>query len=223
MKRTILFAVACVAVMFTVEQVQAGVVISPVSASSPLPLNTSGFPLINLINQSGLSPKFTSGVTDWDTYFAGTVLTSTGHWIAQNKTVNYVDFDFGSTRSLTRLAMWNYGTGGGTSSVKDFTILTSNDSSFASFQNVGSFELDNGPRTAQVFDISDSFGRYARLEIDSNYGFSHTVGFGEIVFESTTLEPTPEPTSLAIFGIGALCMGAGAARRRRKEKQAAEA
>ncbi|PHS14349.1 MAG: hypothetical protein COA78_05960 [Blastopirellula sp.] len=31
----------------------------------------------------------------------------------------------------------------------------------------------------------------------------------------------PEPTSLAIFGIGALCMGAGAARRRRKQKQAA--
>lgn len=38
---------------------------------------------------------------------------------------------------------------------------------------------------------------------------------------STTMEPTPEPTSLAIFGIGALCMGAGAARRRRKEKLAA--
>ena len=34
------------------------------------------------------------------------------------------------------------------------------------------------------------------------------------------VEATPEPTSLAIFGIGALCMGAGAARRRRKEQQA---
>ncbi|PHR86588.1 MAG: hypothetical protein COA78_37830 [Blastopirellula sp.] len=39
----------------------------------------------------------------------------------------------------------------------------------------------------------------------------------------STVKPVPEPTSLAIFGIGALCMGAGAARRRRKEKQAAEA
>ena len=48
-------------------------------------------------------------------------------------------------------------------------------------------------------------------------------GDGYVVIEALQVEATPEPTSLAIFGIGALCMGAGAARRRRKEKQAAEA
>ncbi|PHS06950.1 MAG: hypothetical protein COA78_13835 [Blastopirellula sp.] len=51
--------------------------------------------------------------------------------------------------------------------------------------------------------------------LDTN-GFS----IAEITLDGTT-EVTPEPTSLAIFGIGALCMGAGAARRRRKEKLAA--
>ena len=51
-----------------------------------------------------------------------------------------------------------------------------------------------------------------------------TVARGDAVPVATTnLAAVPEPTSLAIFGIGALCMGAGAARRRRKEKLAAEA
>ncbi|PHS07374.1 MAG: hypothetical protein COA78_13510 [Blastopirellula sp.] len=47
---------------------------------------------------------------------------------------------------------------------------------------------------------------------------------GAIPVATTNLAAVPEPTSLAIFGIGALCFGgAGAARRRRKEKQAAAA
>ena len=38
---------------------------------------------------------------------------------------------------------------------------------------------------------------------------------------NTAVSSVPEPTSLAIFGIGALCMGAGAARRRKEKLSAA--
>ncbi|PHR86874.1 MAG: hypothetical protein COA78_37615 [Blastopirellula sp.] len=38
-------------------------------------------------------------------------------------------------------------------------------------------------------------------------------------YDDKEIPQVPEPTSLAIFGLGTLCMGFGAARRRRKEKE----
>ena len=57
---------------------------------------------------------------------------------------------------------------------------------------------------------------------NSNLNAHNSFSIAEITLDGTSVESTPEPTSLAIFGIGALCMGAGAARRRRKEQQAAK-
>ncbi|PHS16936.1 MAG: hypothetical protein COA78_03530 [Blastopirellula sp.] len=64
---------------------------------------------------------------------------------------------------------------------------------------------------------------------DGNY-FNHTGGLTGLALPECTdyvlhvsienHSTIPEPTSMAIFGIGACCMGIGALRRRRKEKQA---
>ncbi|PHS18389.1 MAG: hypothetical protein COA78_02645 [Blastopirellula sp.] len=67
----------------------------------------------------------------------------------------------------------------------------------------------------------DDPGSVARIQL-----YDHVLSDSDVAnldLSEASMTSTPEPTSLAIFGIGALCFGGAAARRRRKEKLAAEA
>ncbi|PHR88861.1 MAG: hypothetical protein COA78_36210 [Blastopirellula sp.] len=220
MKRTILLAVACLAVMFTVGQVQAAIVAADWQSSgdNKLTVDTAtGLAWLDLtetfsLSYNAVSPLLASGQSLDGFRFATaqevhTLMSNAGLYVAQSTDtftptpgqVAAVDFLaplLGETLSLTYGSDY-YGSRG----VVENPLLSGNG------LMVGFYYKNSGATY-----VNDYF----------NHSLSSTGG-GKGVWLVQDTEATPEPTSLAIFGIGALCMGAGAARRRRKEKQAAEA
>lgn len=97
--------------------------------------------------------------------------------------------------------------------------------------------IQDGEKVAGGRLPNGSLGALARVSIGAAYDGGNPKGqffdgrIDEVRLSDVALapedflsaNPIPEPTSIAIFGIGALCMGASAARRRRKEKLAVEA
>ncbi|MBX3485457.1 PEPxxWA-CTERM sorting domain-containing protein [Phenylobacterium sp.] len=195
---------------------QAGVIISPtaITASTTFP----GYDVDNLINQSGLTAGFVSGVTDFDAYMAGDPRHA---WDLENEwftTFNQpgavLEMDLGAIFNVLTLALWTdeyWGAGA-------VTIATSTDG--VSFADVGSgvpTDWATGPQDypADVFALTPSAARYVRLTLsDCPPPLSAPdggCGLGEIAFEVTTV-PEPATWGLMIMGFAALGL---AARRRR--------
>jgi len=194
----------------------AGVIVSPtaISASSTFP----GYDAGDLINQSGLTAGFVSGVTDFDAYIAG----APGHsWLLENEwftpfgeTGAVLEMDLGAVFTLQTLALWTdefWGAGA-------VTIATSLDG--GSFTDVGSgapTDWPTGPQnyTADLFGLAPSQARYVRLTLS---GCPQPLsapdggcGLGEIAFEAAAV---PEPATWAMLILGFGAMGLVARRRR---------
>jgi hypothetical protein len=133
--------------------------------ASPPPVG--GFTFTETINQSGLSPGYVSGVTNYATYIGSSPIHTRNNF-PPNYAATFttppanVDYDLGSTYLIDRLAFWNYpfmSPGGVTS----FDVFTSNDPSFASSLLVGTFlPLNDGngnTNMVQDFDLLNSVGR----------------------------------------------------------------
>ena len=114
--QTIQTYAACLAALgavFAPLGASADVIRSPTSVIS----NSAGdysatFSSTNMINQSGLSVGFTSGVTNFDTYIASnpteTAYDSNGWDSLPGPTYPItIGFDMGAVYSLSRLALWN--------------------------------------------------------------------------------------------------------------------
>ena len=104
----------------------------------------------------------------------------------------------------------------GSDDLKGFSVFTDTQSNFLSATLVGTFNnLSVDPHVGTIFDLTDTTARYVRLQVTSNYG-SQTTTIGEVAFDvSSATAPVPEPSTLAIFGLGIAGM-AGCRRRRRK-------
>src|SRR5262245_6199090 len=90
---------------------RAGVILQPASVSTDMGTGL-GSPN-RVINQSGLSAGYTSGVTDFDTYIARkpTHNSSDGRniWGSDFSNTGNFDFDLGGTYAIGAFALWNYG------------------------------------------------------------------------------------------------------------------
>ncbi|MBB6051519.1 hypothetical protein [Armatimonas rosea] len=162
----------------------------------------------SLINQSGLSATYTSGVTNFATFtstathnFNSPAINTAGSasWASGlgNKT-GVVTFDMGSLVTLDKIAVWNWG-GSDPVSLTGFNLFSDDNSSFTSATSLGSFTVDpNGAafaNPAQVFSFASTTDRYFRMSITSNNGHSLFTGFGEVAFQqgvSTPSSVTPE-------------------------------
>ena len=162
----------------------ADLILSPTSVvSNSMGSFSTALDVGNVIDRSGLSAGFTSGVTNYSTYIAmapthmsGLIPNISWQSASGNTTGNLV-FDLGDIYNIERLAIWQGGSAsiiGSSVQVHGITLETSEDIAFSSSTNVGSF---NVPRQQGVsaysvrdFDLTDSFGRYVRLTIDSNHG-----------------------------------------------------
>jgi len=227
--RAIRVAVVCAAMVAAAGQVQAGAILSPTSVvSNTLGEFTSSFAVANLINQSGLSAGFASGVTDFDTYLAGTPThlspssSSGGGWASAAFVISgTIVFDLGAAFTLSRMALWN---DTDAQAIGDFTLAISNDVTFASSTSLGSFSAvtDPLPVTAQVFSLTPASGRFVRLNILGANANVNLVNSGELAFDATPASASPpavpEPSTFALLGIGAVCLIGY--RRTRKRKAA---
>ncbi len=174
----------------------------------------------NLINQSGLSSGFISGVTDFDSYLglsptqSDPSLSGGGGYASSLFTLSGdIDFDLGGVFEIKRMALWNDRDG---QSIGSFTLFISSDSGFVSSTNLGTFlpttSLTN-PVQAEVFDITDGVGQFVRLRINypQDSGLS-IVNFGELAFD-VSVSSVPVPAAAWLFGSGLLGL-IGMARRK---------
>ena len=197
------------------QTARSAVIVEPFSAASTMSV-FYGSPTY-LVNQSGLSATYTSGVTDFSSFVASTTaLTAVGYSFAASQTSGNIDFDLGSILSVDELALWGreYNSN---QNVDAFKLYASSDSSFTSPTLIGSFV--NNPTgnndtvsavKADVFSFGSVTTRYIRLEIDSNYGGGFTT-LDEVAFEETSV---PEPATYGMLLVGGLLLAAGRRRKR---------
>ncbi len=170
------------------------------------------------IDQSGLSSGYTSGVTDFDTYTSG-IPTHTSNfgnrWLFNQAGIpGTVDYDLGAEYTIETLAFWNYGGSNNPTgiAINTFNLFTSNDSTFGSSTNVGSFTSsspgDPGVSPVEIFNLTDSTARYVRMQITSHFGNGTFAGFGELAFETNAdADPIPEPSTYILFLTGLVGIG----------------
>lgn len=166
-----------------------------------------------MLNQSGLSSNYVSGVTDFATFTGSGVSHNGGDsnsWLSSPGVYSgFVTFDLGSIFNIQRFVMWN-GTSGIDASPNGFSLETSMFSDFSVSSLVGNFIGHQSNYDATVYDLTDSTARYVRLTIDGNFGNSCCTGIGDLAFD---VNDVPEPGNLALLGIGF----AGLAYSRRKK------
>lgn len=218
-------AVGTTVLLLLSNSASAGVILSPTSAiGNTMGEFSSGWRVGYSFDQSGLSAAFTSGVTDFTTYIGGgpthgnTSNVANIGWASAlfASFPGHIDYDLGASRDILRVAIWSEDSLG---VLNRITLFTADNPSFTGAVNVGSFAVsdppDDVPVSAQVFDLTDSTGRYVRFQIDSVLpnviGIAH---LSEIAFDVTANNQTvPEPASLALLGMG--LAGIGAIRRKR--------
>lgn len=224
MIRPIQLTVACVALMIaSAGHLNAGVIRSAVAGSTTMGENP-GSVIANLSNQSGLTNSFMNGVTDFGVYTGDSGSThsdvATNNWESafdfNTLDLNQLNFDLGAEYTISNIAIW--GRNPVSVTLLKFNYETSNDVNFATGVTT---ETDLsvtiggvGLIPVRVVDVMDTAARYVRLTITEITGGVGPVGLGEIAFDDATA--VPEPSSMAILGLGACYF---AARRRRRGKR----
>ena len=172
------------------------VIIDPVSVTSPQGNFSGLFALVNMINQSGLSATYTSGVTDFATFTATTTHSSPGStnsgFAAVSGEPQQFIFDLGSVMTISAIAFWDTTNVG---SVTEFQLFSDNDNSFSdgTTGQIGStFNAIQtaDPTPAQVFTFAPVTTRFIDLNVLADAGGTDLVsGIGEIAFASPPARP----------------------------------
>lgn len=194
---------------------------TPIIGASGVSTNMGQYgsmPIGRVIDQSGLSQTYTSGVTDFDTFTASAthvgVSNGTYSWFsALNVTTGTVTFDLGATIGIDAFALWNLHKFN-SNSVKDFQLFDDSSTLLGSFTALKGPGPDGNTIPAQVFNFAPVLTQHVIMQINSNYGGSLT-GFGEAAFRSATVaSPVPEPATMLLMGTGLI--GIVAVRRKKK-------
>ena len=170
---------------------------------------SSSFDIGNIIDQSGLSDVYTSGVTDFDTYVA-TDPTHTGnivnsHWFSSNGTLTgNIDFDLGSSLTVSRIALWFRAGAQNAPAITNFTLFADDENTFTAATNLGSFT--NAAFTdlsVQVYDFTDTQAQFIRMQITANNGNIFNTAHGEVAFDTVSAVPVPA----AVWLMGSALVG----------------
>ena len=195
MKR-LLFVYLCI----MMGSANAGPIIQPIGVTTDG--GTDVFDVVNLINQSGLSASYSSGITDFDSF----VSTTTGFNGASGvggagsaPPVNF-DFDLGGIIRVDAIALW--GQGSGSASLVEFDLFASNVQDFSTSSLLGNFTIPNLSATlANVFSFASIDAQYFRVAATRNNGFSSATRFDEFAVRGTAAA-VPTPAAVWLLGAG---------------------
>ena len=109
MKKTVPFAVFMALTCFGIQESNADVITAMGTNIANDHGVFSGLAVTNATDQSGLSAPYTSGVTDFASYTATTTHNGgLGQFFGNGPfSAGNLDFDLGSSLSITSLALWN--------------------------------------------------------------------------------------------------------------------
>lgn len=203
---------------------QAGVIIQPKAVTVNIGGELLNFSAGNMINQSGLSKTYVSGVTDFDSYVASNPIHSAaaGEWLSTGPlTFARVTFDLGEVTEFNGFAIWNEDSSS-ISSIIASIFPGGTYSGFGLNDTTSSIGLDYGASVQRHQNVSS---RYVQFDIYgcNRAGFTHNgCGLGEVAFRSTALAPpppppppgVPEPATWAMMLIGFFGMGSAIRSRR---------
>ena len=171
-------------------------------------VNSNVFPTGAVIDQSGLSASYVTGVTEFYSYAS---TTESQYYAPQtlgdaSGALDNYYFDLGQEISLEAVAIWNQA---GTASLKDFDLYAATDDTFSTTTYLGSFstiEAENNQNFSpgETFTFSEVTTRYLILDITANFGYEPTTRFNEIVFASNTVIPLP--AAVWLFGSALMTM-----------------
>lgn len=179
----------------------AGFVYQPVSISSNLPIAQ---PLTNVINQSGLSQNYQSGITDFDTFVNSTrhslLESDNGIQINPFNTTGVITFGLGSNLNIESIALW--GSNLNNSFVAQF--FTDNDNNFSNGTTGAMGQLvipgRTNPIPASVLSFAPTTASFIHFQFVSSTNVAPA--FGELAVEQSTT--VPEPTALTLLCLGLL-------------------
>lgn len=180
--------------------------------------------LTETFDGSGLSVGYTSGVTDFDTYVAGTThsgVFSGNEWFSNFGTTSAsVTYDLGAVFSISAMALWNEESSG----IGSLDLLISSDGvTFSSLlsglvptDNPLGDPLDPSEYLADVFSFATTSFRYITLDMSScpqiDPGSYSSCAIGEVAFRQVAAVPVPAAGLLLFGALGGLAL----IRRRRK-------
>lgn len=204
-------------------------VVGATSVSSPSGSYGGGFELGNIINQSGLSSGYTSGLTNYATFVASTTISSSpdggiSGFTNANVLPQILTFSFGSTMTLDALAFFAVNNIG---SVTQFELYADSDGDFSNGTGglLGTFNPLGSVYSAQSFTFAPVATSFLQLRALNTVGGPGLIpGIGELAFRSAA--PTgavPEPSSWALMLIGFGAVGFAMRRRRADATRAAVA
>lgn len=199
----------------------AGVIIQPKSVVVDVGGSAVGHDISNIINQSGLSKKYVSGVTDFATYIASKPLhsASVGEWLStEPRTGAKITFDFGEMIEFTGFALWNEDS----TSLRQINMSVPGRGGYGGTPyatNADVFGQAYGPTVTNHQSIRTRYVTFELFGCDAPSAPYNGCGIGEVVFNSTKLAPppptgVPEPATWAMLILGFTGVGAVARRRR---------
>lgn len=221
---------ATVLLLAAATPTRAGAMLQPTAISSPQGSFDAPFDLAQIINQSGLSSAYVSGVTDFGSFTASTTHDSldsaNSGFTNQDGSGTFPQqftFDLGAAQSVNALAFWAVFNNGAVTMFRLFADSDGDPLNGTGAQIGGVYNpLANGGATgpAQVFSFAAVATRYVHLYADDTSGGPLFPGIGEVAFQIGQAQAVPEPASLAIWAVIGVA-GVWLNRRRERARQRA--
>ncbi|GAC07328.1 PEP-CTERM sorting domain-containing protein [Paraglaciecola chathamensis] len=179
----------------------AGLIIGAVDidASSP-EVSVDYSSLDAIIDQSGLSNSYISGVTDFSSFVGATTASydfSDPEELGGVLGLGSIYFDLGDIFNVDSIAIWGQN---GTATLTSYALYASDTFGSSGTRTlIGNFLASSGPNAVSHNFISVNT-QYLEIDVLANQGYSST-RVNEIAFGGNHIS-VPEPSTLAIFALG---------------------